>query len=187
MISVRRLLSTVLAAATFVSYGIVNAQTYPSKSIRIVVGFVPGGATDIVGRILAEKLSASMRQPVLVDNRAGASGIIGADLVAKSAADGYTLFFTPSPHVISPVLYANVPFDPIADFEPVGLVANLYYFLIANPQLPVNSLRELIIFAKSSPRKLTYGTPGNGTINHLAMELLKQMAGIDLVTVHYKG
>ena len=183
----RCLPAAMLAVAAFALCGSVSAQTFPSKSIRIVVGFAPGGAVDIIGRILAERLAANIRHPVIIDNRAGASGIIGADLVAKAAADGYTLFFTPSPHVISPVVYANVPFDPIADFEPVSLVANLSYFVIANPRLPANNLRELISLAKASPGKLTYGTAGYGTVNHLAMELLKQVAGIDMRTVNYKG
>lgn len=174
-----------LLALTAASPG--NAQPYPSKPIRLIVGFTPGGATDIVARMLAEQLTQSLQQSVVVENKPGANGNVGAELVAKSPADGYTLLFTPSPHVISRVLYPTVPFDPIADFEPVALVAKLPYFVIANPKVPANNLSELVAYAKANPGKLTYGTAGQGTMNHLAMELLKQMAGVDIVTVNYKG
>ena len=177
-------LVVVWAALTMTTAG---AAEYPTKPIRIVVGFTPGGGTDIVARMLALRLSQSMGQPVVVENKPGANGNIGAELVARSAPDGYTLLLTPSPHVISRVLYLTVSFDPIADFEPVGLVARLPLFVIANPRVPANNLRELIAYAKANPGKLSYGTAGQGTINHLAMELLKQMAGVDILTVNYKG
>ena len=177
-----------IAAMLIASFGSAHAQQpYPNKPIHIIVAFPPGGSTDVVVRLLAVQLPRSMVQPVIVENRPGANGNIGANVVAKANPDGYTLLITPGTHVISRVLYPSAPFDPIADFEPVGTVVKFPYIIIANPRVPASNLRELIAYAKANPGKLSYGTAGQGTLNHLAMELLKQMAGIDILTVNYKG
>lgn len=184
----RAFLATVLSGAASAALPfLAHAQVFPDRPVRIVVGFPPGGATDVVARLLAERLGQVLRQSVFVDNKPGVNGNIGADFVAKSRPDGHTLLFTPSGHVISRVLYPQVPFDPIKDFEPVSLVAQVPFLVVANPKMPGANLREMIAFAKANPGKLTYGTAGSGTINHLAMELLKQMAGIDVLAVPYKG
>lgn len=162
-------------------------QAYPNKPVHIVVAFPPGGSTDVVARLLAVQFPRSVHQPLIVENRPGANGNIGANAVAKANPDGYTLLLTPGTHVISRVLYPTAPFDPMADFEPVCTVVKFPYVIIANPRVPASNLRELIAYAKANPGKLSYGTAGQGTLNHLAMELLKQMAGVDILTVNYKG
>jgi tripartite-type tricarboxylate transporter receptor subunit TctC len=182
----RAVAAVFVVAALFLST-VACAQGFPAKPVRIVVGFPPGGGTDILARVIAERLTQSLGQSAYVENRPGANGILAAEVVAKSAPDGHTLLVTNSPHVLNQAMYARVPFDPIADFEPVGLIAALPYLLVANPKTAGNTLRELVAFAKANPKRLTYGLPGIGTMNHLSMELLKQMAGIDVVGVPYKG
>lgn len=179
--------AVLFVVAAFFVYAGAYGQSFPSKPVRIVVGFPPGGGTDILARVVAERMTQSLGQSAFVENRPGANGILAAEMVAKSAPDGHTLLVTNTPHVLNPAMYARVPFEPIADFEPVGLIAALPYLLIANPKTPGSSLREVVAFAKANPRRLTYGLPGIGTMNHLAMELLKQMAGIEVVGVPYKG
>ena len=153
----------------------------------MVVPLSPGGFADVPGRILAARLSSLLGYNVFVENRPGAGGTIGADFVAKSAPDGYTLLFTGTPHVISAWIYKKLPYDPLKDFEPVALVASGPYVLVVNPQLPVHSVRELIAAAKAQPGKIDYASSGNGSAQHLVSALFASMAGIELNHVPYKG
>lgn len=161
---------------------------YPNKPIKLIVGFAPGGSTDIVARIVAQRLGERLGQTVVVDNKAGAGGTIGADLTAKSPPDGYTLTLgTTSTHAIAAGAYSKLPYNPVADFTQISLVAITPYLLVVNPQVKAASLAELITLAKSQPGKLNYASAGNGTATHLAMEMLKDAAGIDLAHIPYKG
>ncbi len=165
-----------------------HAQEWPSKPVKLIVAYPPGGAVDNVGRILAEKLSVSLGQPVIIENKAGAGGLIGADAVAKGAADGYTFVLgTVSSHAIAPSVYRKMPYDPVADFAPISLVALTPYFITVNPAVPATSLAELIAYAKANPDKLNFGSSGNGTTPHLAGELFNTMAGVKINHVPYKG
>jgi tripartite-type tricarboxylate transporter receptor subunit TctC len=160
---------------------------YPNRPLKLIVPFPPAGATDIVGRIVAQKLGEQMGQPVVVENKPGAGGSIGSDLAAKSAPDGYTLLMaTSSTHSIGPVLQ-KLPYDPIRDFAPITHVANVPNVLVVSPVLPVNSVQELIAYAKARPGQLNFASSGVGTIVHLNGELFKMLAGVDLVHVPYKG
>lgn len=163
------------------------AQDYPARPIRIVVPFPPGGANDIVARVIAPKLSESLGQPVIVDNRGGAAGTIGADHVAKSAADGYTLLMTPAPFVITQSLYAKLPYDGQKDFAPVALLTTAPFVLATSASLPVKSLDDLLALARSTPGGVTFSSPGSGSPAHLAGELLKTRTGVSLLHVPYKG
>jgi len=179
----RLLLASIVAVATSVS-----AQSYPTRPIRLVVPFPAGGTTDILAREAGERLSATLGQPVVVDNRPGAGGNIGADLVAKSAADGYTLLMaTVGTHAINPSLYSKMPYDHIKDFAPVVLVAGVPNVLEVTSSLPVNSVADLIKLAKEKPGQLNFASSGNGTSIHLSGELFKSMAGVDMTHVPYKG
>ena len=164
------------------------AQAYPTHSIRLVVPFPAGGTTDILARAAAQKLSESLGQAVVVDNRPGAAGNIGADLVAKSAPDGYTLLMgTVGTHAINPGLYAKMPYDHVKDFVPVVLVAGVPNVLAVYPAFPVNSVAELIALAKSKPGTINFASSGSGTSIHMSGELFKSMAGVDMTHVPYKG
>jgi tripartite-type tricarboxylate transporter receptor subunit TctC len=162
------------------------AQTYPTKPIRIVVPWPPGGGTDVVSRTIAGKMNETLGQPAIVDNRAGANGIIGADQVAKAPADGYTVLITIASHAINPTLYAKLPYDN-ADLLPVSLLAEYPFVITVHPSLPVKTLREFIAIAKARSGQLTYASSGNGSGPHLGMELFMSMAGINMVHVPYKG
>jgi tripartite-type tricarboxylate transporter receptor subunit TctC len=164
-----------------------RAQTWPAHPVRIVIPLSPGGFADVPGRILAARLSALLGRNVYVENRPGAGGTIGADVVAKSAPDGYTFLFTGTPHVIAPWIYKKLAYDALKDFEPVALVASGPYVLVANPKLPVGSVRELIALAKSHPGSIDYASSGNGSAQHLVSALFASMAGIELNHVPYKG
>src|SRR5262245_8304646 len=175
-----------LLAALLVSSGSALAQ-YPNHSIKLIVPFPPAGATDIVGRIVAQKLSERLGQPVVVENRPGAGGSLGSDLAAKSAPDGYTILMaTSSTHSIGPVLQ-KLPYDPIKAFAPITHVANLPNVLVVSPKLPVNNLSDLIKLARSQPGKLNYASAGVGSITQLNVEKLKLVAKLDIVHVPYKG
>jgi tripartite-type tricarboxylate transporter receptor subunit TctC len=164
------------------------AQTWPSKPVRIVVAYPPGGGIDVMGRQIAEKLTAAWGQPVVVDNRPGANTIVATDAVAKSAPDGYTvLLTTDATFSINPHLYAKLPFDTQKDFIPVTMLVLLQQLLVANSNLPFNSLEELIKAAKDKPGTINYASYGSGSQPHLSGEMLKYKAGIDLVHVPYKG
>lgn len=163
-------------------------DSYPSKPIRLVVNFAPGGTLDIIGRTLAQKLSESLGQPVVVENRAGANGNIGAEAVAKSRPDGYTLLMTSGPALTTnPHLYRSMPFDPLRDFTPITEVARIYSLLIVKPTLPVRSAADFLAYLRANPRGLSYGSAGNGSGPHIAGELLNRLAGASAVHVPYKG
>jgi tripartite-type tricarboxylate transporter receptor subunit TctC len=165
------------------------AQTkYPSKPITVVVSQAPGGANDTIARIWGQKLSENIGQPVIIENRAGAGGNIGTVYAAKAPKDGYTLLLTlSSAHVTNPFLYKNAGFDPVKDFEPIAPVATAGYLLVAGADFPPNNVKELIELAKKKPGEISYGSAGNGTLNHLLGEMLKKQAGIDIQHVPYKG
>ena len=163
-------------------------QGYPSKPIRLVVPFPAGGSLDAVARAIGQKLSIAWGQPVIIDNRPGAGGNIGADLVAKSAPDGYTILEGAlSTHAVNVSLYSKMPYDPIKDFAPITLVAVTPNVLVLNPSVPANSVAELISYAKANPGKLAFGSGSNGSAGHLAGELFKTEAKVDMVHVPYKG
>ena len=176
-----------LAALTLAFAALAAQAQYPNRPVKLIVPFPPAGATDIVGRIVAQKLGEQLGQPVVVENRPGAGGSIGSDLVAKSAPDGYTLLIaTSSTHSIGPMLQ-KLPYDPLKDFAPITHVANVPNVLVVSPKLPVGSVAELIALAKSKPGQLNFASSGVGTIVHLNAELFKMLAGVDLVHVPYKG
>ena len=176
-----------MLAASIVTAASVGAQDYPNKPIKFVVPYPPGGGTDVVARIVNEPLATELGQPIIIDNRGGAAGNLGTDIVAKSAADGYTILFTLSSHTINPKLYEKLPFDVERDFVPVSLVALIPQILVANPAVPITSVSELIAYAKANPGKLNYASVGIGSPAHIAGELLKLKTGIDMVHVPYKG
>ena len=163
------------------------AQAFPTKPVRMIVPFPPGGATDIIGRLLAGKMQEVWGQPVIVENRPGAGTVVGTDAVAKSAPDGHTLGVVVTAHVINPSLRQNLPFDTLKDLAAVTHVSVQHLVIAAHPSVEANSVAELIALAKKHPGKLSYATPGSGTAMHLSVELLKAQAGIDLVHVPYKG
>ena len=163
------------------------AQAYPTKPIRLIVPYAPGGGADILARAVGQKLSESFGQSVVPDNRAGGGGIVGADIVAKAAPDGYTLLFPSSAHTIVPSLYSKVPYDALKDFAPISQLTSQPYILGVHPSVSAKSAKELIALAKSKPGQLNYASGGSGTAPHLGGELLKNLAGIDLVHVPYKG
>jgi len=163
------------------------AADYPTKPIRIVSPFPPGGSVDLVARVVGTELSKSLGQQVVVDNRSGASGMIGTELAAKSPPDGYTLLVNTLPFVTNQFAYSKVPYDPINDFAPVSLLTSVASVLVSHPALPVNSMKDLIALARAKPGAITYGTAGAGTNPHIAGELLNNLAKIKLLPVHYKG
>jgi len=161
---------------------------YPSKPVRLVVPFPPGGTTDVLGRLVGQQLSVRLGQQFVIDNRPGAGGGIGTDIVAKAPADGYTLLLgAVATHSINPSLYARLPYDAVKDFAPISLLGTLPNVLVVNPSLPVRSVHELIALAKAKPGTLTFASGGNGTTHHLSGELFKRMAGVDMTHVPYKG
>lgn len=163
-------------------------DVYPSRPVTVIVPQAAGGANDAIARIVTQKLGEIMGQTFLVDNRPGAGGNVGTAQAAKAKPDGYTLMLTTnSAHVINPAIYKNTGFDPVKDFEPVGLVANAGYLLVANSAFPANSVAELIAQAKARPGQISYASAGNGTLNHLIGEMFKRAAGIDMLHVPYKG
>jgi tripartite-type tricarboxylate transporter receptor subunit TctC len=165
-----------------------QAPAYPTKPVRLVVPFPPGGATDIIARAVAQKLGETLGQSIVVDNRPGAGGNVGTELVAKAAPDGYTLEMgTVGTHAINASLYAKMPYDNVKDFAPIILVAGVPNVLEVNPTLPINSVQELIAYAKANPGKLNFASSGNGTSIHLSGELFKVMAGVQMTHVPYKG
>lgn len=187
----RRFLAGMAAslAVTWMSpMALAQASTYPEKPVRILVGFPPGQATDIVARLLAERLSGALGQPVLVENKPGQGGSMALAALAKSPADGHTLMLSATASlVVNPHLYKSVGYDTLKDFAPIATVADLPLLLVAHPSKPFGSFQELVAHAKANPRKLTYASSGNGTLSHLGMEMLKSIAGVELVHVPYQG
>jgi len=163
------------------------AQAYPSRPIRVIVPFTPGTGMDIIARNVGPKLADRLGQAVVIDNRPGASGNLGAELVARAAPDGYTLMVSGNPLIMSALLYPNVPFRPLTDFAPISLAAWGTLMLVANPATKLNSVADLIAQAKANPGKITYGSPGIGTPHHMSMELFKDLTGTNLLHVPYKG
>jgi tripartite-type tricarboxylate transporter receptor subunit TctC len=167
--------------------GAQDAKDYPSKPIRFIVPYPPAGGTTIVARILTEPLAAVLGQPIIVDNHGGAAGNLGTDIAAKAAPDGYNILFTLSSHTINPKLYEKLPFDVEKDFVPISLAALIPQILVAHPSVPVNNVPELIALAKREPGKLNYASVGTGSPGHIAGELFKLKAGVDIVHIPYKG
>jgi tripartite-type tricarboxylate transporter receptor subunit TctC len=176
-----------LAAACALATHFAGAQTYPGKPIRFIVPFAPGGGNDILGRVVAQKLNEAFGVPVVVDNRGGAGGTIGTDLTAKAPPDGYTMLINNVSLAVNVTLYPKLPYDTLKDLEPVTLVGRQPNILVVHPGLPVKSVKELLALARAKPQHITYGSGGIGTSSHLATELLKMTAKIELTHVPYKG
>jgi len=177
----------VCSALAFALPAAAQTPAFPDKSIRLIVGFPPGGATDVIARVLAQGLTAELGQTVLVENKGGASGIIGSELVVKSPPDGYTLLFAPSSHATLPALYPTLSFDPIRDFTPIATVARTPYILVVYPGLEVKTVAELLAAARAKPNSLAYASTGMGTAQHLAGEVLQRTAKVEILHVPYKG
>jgi tripartite-type tricarboxylate transporter receptor subunit TctC len=162
-------------------------QNYPARPVRLIVPFPPGGAVDVIGRIVAPRLSERLGQQVVVDNRGGANAIIGTEITARAAPDGYTILIVPAGHAITPSVARKLPYDSIKDFASIGLIGNGAYVLVVNPALPAKTVSEFVALAKTRPGQLNYASTGHGNATHLAAELFKVLAGIDMVGVNYKG
>jgi tripartite-type tricarboxylate transporter receptor subunit TctC len=164
-----------------------QAGTYPDRPVRFVVPYPPGGGTDVIARIVHERFQAALGQPVVIENKGGAGGSVGTEVVAKAAPDGYTVLFTLSSHTINPAIYPKLSFDTAKDFEPVGLVASLPQILVAHPGVPVNTLAELVPMLRGRPGGLAFASVGNGSPGHLAGELFKLRTGTEMTHIPYKG
>ena len=178
------------ALAALLSLGMAGsslAQPYPTKPIRMVIAFPPGGTSDFVGRVVAAKLSENLGQSIVIDNKPGASGLIGTQEVARAAPDGYTLLLAPSDFTVIPGLQEKPPYDALKDFAPVGMVLEYSHVLVANPNVAAKDAKELIALAKANPGKLNFASGGNGATNHISGEWFKRNAGVDIVHVPYKG
>ena len=179
--------SCIAAAVCIACAGAAQAQAYPSKPVRLVVPLAPGGTTDILARLMAQRLAESLGQPVVVDNRPGAGGNIGNEVVARSLPDGYTLLMTAPPLVINPGLYKKIGYHPLNDYTPIMMVASVPVVLAVNPAVPAKNVKELIALAKANPGRLNYASSGIGGTNHLGGAMFATMAGVDIVHIAYKG
>lgn len=186
-VSMPRLFSIVLSAALLAHAAAPAAQEFPTRPIRIIVPFTPAGPVDVLGRLVAERLSARWKAGAIVENRPGAGTIIGSEAVANAVPDGHTILLAVTSHAVNATLIEKLPFDPVADFAPVVLAATAQNLLAVNAAEPMHSLSELIALAKANPGKLNVASPGKGTTLHLAAEMLKSKAGVDYAIVHYKG
>jgi len=180
-------LGLVLGLSFLGPINITLSEPYPTRPIRLVVGFPPGGAADILGRLAAQQLTLGLGQQVVVDNRGGAGGLLATEIVGHSAANGYTLLFTSIPHVINPHLYKKTTYDALKDFQPIALLATVPLMMVCSPVLPVNQVKQLIAYAKQKPGHLNYASGGNGASSHLAMELFKSMTQVEMNHIPYKG
>jgi tripartite-type tricarboxylate transporter receptor subunit TctC len=181
-------LSALVVAVVMAATGEVGAQAYPTKSIRLVAPSAPGDAPDVIARLVAERLSGVLGQQVIVENRPGAGGVVGSEIVAKATPDGYTLIMgNAGSHGINAAVYGKLPYDILKDFAPVSQIAIAPNIFVVNPGLPVHTIPEFIAYAKARPGQLSYASGGNGSSSHMSMELLKSMAGIEVVHVPYKG
>src|SRR5215470_3342896 len=163
-------------------------EAFPNRPIRLVVPYPPGGGTDIVARVLGEKLGASLGQPIVVDNRGGAGGVLGTEIAAKAAPDGYTLLLVPSSHVINPSIYAKLPYDTVADFAPITMVASAAILMAVNPRVPADTVRGFVDATKANPKAIgNYASAGVGTVFHLTGQLFNQLSGLSLQHVPYRG
>src|SRR5258706_15376054 len=188
VIPTRLLLHSLACALTAAASAGVLALPYPEKSIRLVCPIPPGGTTDLVARLVAQKLTESVGQQVIVDNRGGAGGVLGTEMVARSAPDGYTLLLgSMTTHAINPAFHTNLTYDAVRSFQPVTRIIAAPQLLVVHPSVAAKSVRELVALAKAKPGQLTYATASMGTAPHLAFELFKSMAGVDIVGVPYKG
>jgi tripartite-type tricarboxylate transporter receptor subunit TctC len=177
-----------LAVACLVATAAFAQDVYPSKPVRVIVPYAPGGPIDVWGRILAQKLTDAFGYPVVIDNRPGANGIVGTDLLAKSPPDGYTMMYQTGSHVANVSIYRKLPYDSVRDFNPITQMATTYgMVLVVNPTVPAKSLKEFIALAKARPGKLNYASAGVGNATHLAAEMMKEAVGLDIVHVIYKG
>ncbi len=183
----KRVTFLLLGAAICLPSPVVIAQTYPVKPIRMIVTFPPGSGADIVARMIGQKMAEDMGQQIVIDNRPGAGGSIGADVAAKTAPDGYTIVMVSASHTINPNVFKKLPFDPIKDFSAITMLSSTPYLLVAHPSLPVKNVRDLIKLAKSKPGELNYASGGVAVGSHLAGELFKLKAKVDIVNVPYKG
>jgi tripartite-type tricarboxylate transporter receptor subunit TctC len=182
--SILKILAPLVALTAFA--GAATADDYPTRPIRLIIPFPPGGSNDVVGRIVAGQLSKKLGQQIFVDNRAGAGGVVGSDVAAKATPDGYTLLVISVAHAVDPWIY-KLPYDPIKDFVPVGIMGTGTNVLSVNPKVPIHSVKELLDFAKDKPGTLNYGSAGIGSFQNLSGELFKTMANVDIVHVPYKG
>ena len=176
-----------LSQALMLAVPVLAQSTYPTKTIRIIIGVAPGGATDILARAVGTRLSETFRQPVVIDNRPGANHIIGGEITAKSPKDGYTLQMIPEGFVINPSIYKQLPFDALKDFSAIAIAALVPNVLVVNPQIPVRTVKEFISYAKEHQGKLSFGSSGMGSPSHMSGELFKVMAKIDATHIPYKG
>jgi tripartite-type tricarboxylate transporter receptor subunit TctC len=180
--------TTAVGLAACIQTSLSHAQTYPSRAVHVVVGYAPGGPVDIAARILAPSLQKRLGQPVVIDNRGGASGAVAANQVAKSLPDGYTLFFAASAtQTIAPHVQKNMPYDPLKDYTPISLVVNAPNVLLVNKDVPVKNITELVAYARSKPNQVTFGSAGLGASNHMSGELLKKASDAPMLHVPYKG
>ena len=183
----RRTAALALAAACVAPLAVQAQGSYPDRPIKFVVPYPPGGGTDVIARIVQERFQHALGQSIVIDNRGGAGGSLGTDIVAKSPPDGYTVLFTLSSLTINPSFYSKLPFDTAKDFEPVGTVASLPQILVANPQFPASTVAELIALAKAKPNSVAFASVGNGSPGHLAGELLKVRTGTQMTHIPYRG
>jgi tripartite-type tricarboxylate transporter receptor subunit TctC len=164
-----------------------HAQTYPAKTVRMIVPFAPGGNTDIIARVFAPKMAEALGQQVIIDNRGGAGSTIGTEIAAKSPPDGYTLLMVSAAHTINPAMVKKLPYDSVRDFTPISVIADVPTAFVVHPSLPAKNVKEFLAIAKSRPGEIFYSTAGRGTVGHLSAELLNSVAKIKLTAVHYKG
>lgn len=183
----KKTLKQVLLLAGLLWISSVSAQSWPSKPIRMIVAFPPGGPTDIVSRVIAQRLSEQLGQPVMIDNKPGAGGNLAADLAANAPADGYTVFYNTSAIVIGPALYTKVNYNTLRDFAPVALTASVPMVLVVNPSLPAHSVKDFLELVRSKPNQLNYSSSGTGTITHLASAMVTAQAGLQVQHVPYRG
>ena len=177
----------IVAVVAVLLSGIASGQEFPSRTVRIVVPFTPSGPTDVISRILAERLATKWRQPVIVENRPGAGTVIGSDIVAKAPPDGHTILMAVTAHAVNATLVKKLPYDTVKDFAPIVLIATAPNILAVNPAVPVKSIAELIAYLKANPGKLNAGSHGKGNMSHLAAEMLKATTGTDFTVIQYKG
>jgi tripartite-type tricarboxylate transporter receptor subunit TctC len=182
----KRMTAAALAAAFSLAAGAASAQ-YPNKPIKLIVPLAAAGTGDTLARAVGEGMAKELGQPVVIENKPGAGGLVGTEMVANAPADGYTLLAVSPSHVINPALHAKKTYDPLKDFETITVMANTHQVIVAHPSTPAATIRELIDYAKKNPGKLTYGSAGTGSATHLNMELFKSMAGVDILHVPYKG
>jgi tripartite-type tricarboxylate transporter receptor subunit TctC len=183
-----RLSGLICAAALMGAFAAgANAQTYPAKTVRMIVPFAPGGNTDIIARVFAPKMAEALGQQVIIDNRGGAGSTIGTEIAAKSPPDGYTLLMVSAAHTINPAMVKKLPYDSIRDFTPISVIADVPTAFVVHPSLPARNVKEFLAIARSRPGEIFYSTAGRGTVGHLSAELLNSVAKIKLTAVHYKG